>query len=451
MKKFSIVRICASEPYREYFAQYFLDHKLDSLSYENVIHEYCKYGYLVPGSWSSCMRKLGHQSIDILPDFDLLQKKWADENGLPFSTKASNWQLSFLLKQIEHLKPDVIFFYAGGWGLMPDHVRIQLKHRFPFLKVVTGLWGDTISKDESYSKFKDADIIFCAYPYIVDELGSFGIKASLLGNCFDPLTAEAAGVDQAQMPVHDFIFAGSSGFGFTNHMNRYTNLIDLMSKSDLKIWCYEPKIDRSRYRRAAVRNFACRLIQRLPNRFLRKLHDFLHEPGIFTQQVDKVVNLFLPLKHGNQLLRLYNEALQISVPERWDLSLKPISALFPLRCFSPKFGIEYFRLIRDSRVVFNRHTDEDNHAGNIRMYEVTGMGSCLLTDKPEESKRLFELDREIVAYSSIDECLEKAKFLLSNEKVRSEIARKGRQRFLKDHTVMNRCQHIHETLQELQI
>ena len=343
----------------------------------------------------------------------------------------------------------MVFFYAGGWFQLPDSIRAQLKQRFPFIKIVTGLWGDTLYKDENYTKFKDADLIFCAYEYIVPELEAVGIKASLNGNCFDPLIETTIGIDEKTQPANELIFAGSSGFGFCNHLNRYFNLIELMKQSELKIWCYEPKIDKGRFRRQAVRNFACKLIRSLPDRSLNQLRDFLSEPGFLTRRIDQLVNTFLPLKRENQLLRLVEEVLKISVPERWDLSLKPLKELFPSRCFSPKFGIEYFKLLRDSKVVFNRHTDEDNHAGNIRMFEVTGMGSCLLTDKPNESKKHFKLDEEIVAYSSIDECIEKAKYLLSNEKVRKGIALKGKQRTLKDHSVMNRCMQIHEALQHL--
>lgn len=83
------------------------------------------------------------------------------------------------------------------------------------------------------------------------------------------------------------------------------------------------------------------------------------------------------------------------------------------------------------------------------MFEVTGVGSCLLTDRGNETAHLFVPDEEIVTYSSIDECIEKVNYLLNNESVRIKIAQKGKARTLKDHTVMNRCQQVNEILQAI--
>jgi spore maturation protein CgeB len=85
--------------------------------------------------------------------------------------------------------------------------------------------------------------------------------------------------------------------------------------------------------------------------------------------------------------------------------------------------------------------------GNMRMYETTGMGTCLLTDSGDNMADLFEPDREVVTYSSIDECIEKSRYLLDHEDVRRKIALAGQQRTLRDHTMSNRSLQVDSMIQ----
>ncbi|HSX37958.1 MAG TPA: glycosyltransferase [Chlamydiales bacterium] len=449
MKNYKILRIYTATPYQKIFSQFYVDNNLDTLTYEQAVRELCKNGYIIPGRWVDYMRKLGNDAIDVVPDLFPLQKKWADENGIAMD---ASWQKSLLYKQIEKVKPDVVFFYAGGWTLMPVEVRRELKSRYPFIKVITGLWGDPLPPNENYSKFLDVDVLFCAYEHNIRSAGELGIRSVLLGNCFDAAFADLLSQEKSQ-PKHDFIFAGSSGYGFPDHVNRYTGIIQLIKETDLKIWCYEPTINKKYIARDFIRDSLTNTISKLPKSWLDQLANTFKNPNYFTKQLDKWVNNILGSKYENRTLRLIQEASK-SPEERygrykWDLSRKPIKKLFPNQCFAPLFGIDYFKLLRDSKIVFNRHSGEALHAGNIRMYEVTGMGSCLITDNPNECKRLYKLDEEIVTYTSIDECVEKVKYLLQNEEKRKEIAEKGRKRTLKDHCLTNRCAVIHESLQSL--
>ena len=62
------------------------------------------------------------------------------------------------------------------------------------------------------------------------------------------------------------------------------------------------------------------------------------------------------------------------------------------------------------------HTNEaNNESGNIRMFEVTGVGSCLITNDSANIKDLFIPDQEILTYKSYDEFLSKYKEIINNE------------------------------------
>ncbi|MDQ3755068.1 MAG: glycosyltransferase, partial [Acidobacteriota bacterium] len=73
-------------------------------------------------------------------------------------------------------------------------------------------------------------------------------------------------------------------------------------------------------------------------------------------------------------------------------------------------------------------------ASNMRLFEATGVGSCLLTDWRANISTLFEPDREVVTYRNAEECIEKATYLLDHESERQQIARAGQRRTLREHT-----------------
>ena len=95
--------------------------------------------------------------------------------------------------------------------------------------------------------------------------------------------------------------------------------------------------------------------------------------------------------------------------------VKSLSKTYPDRCNEPVYGIEMYKLLSESLLTFNMHTDKSNNeVANIRMFEATGVGSCLVTDNGNNLDDLFEKDSEIVTYSSYDEAKEKISYLLSN-------------------------------------
>ena len=97
------------------------------------------------------------------------------------------------------------------------------------------------------------------------------------------------------------------------------------------------------------------------------------------------------------------------------------------------WGIEMFKALRRSKITFNSHIDiSDNYAGNIRMYEATGMGTLLLTDGEKSKGKIFS-DQEVVYYKSIEDAIDKTNYFLSHEAERESIATNGQQKTFKDY------------------
>jgi spore maturation protein CgeB len=113
------------------------------------------------------------------------------------------------------------------------------------------------------------------------------------------------------------------------------------------------------------------------------------------------------------------------------------------------FGDEMLKILASAQISFNSHYDiAERYAANMRLFEATGVGSCLLTDWKENLHELFALDREVISYKNVKECIEKAKWLISNPKQCSEIAKAGQSRTLKDHTLKTRMDELNNIIRK---
>lgn len=113
------------------------------------------------------------------------------------------------------------------------------------------------------------------------------------------------------------------------------------------------------------------------------------------------------------------------------------------------WGLDMYNNRYNSRININKHITAvaDGFCNNCTLYEATGVGTCLVTDMKENLSELFELDREVIAYSSPDDCVEKVRYLLGHEDKRADIARAGQQRTLRQHTYYHRMQELVEILE----
>jgi spore maturation protein CgeB len=112
--------------------------------------------------------------------------------------------------------------------------------------------------------------------------------------------------------------------------------------------------------------------------------------------------------------------------------------------------MELFRTLRDSRATLNVHAGSATRfTSNMRLFEATGAGTCLLTDAAPNLAELFEPDREVAVYSSDDECVEKARWLIAHDVERESMAVAGQQRCLAAHTFHHRAPRLDELLRHV--
>lgn len=172
-------------------------------------------------SYSSTLNNFGHNSQVIVSNFEVIQKKWAEENHYKFDE--NNWQKDIALKQIEKIKPDVIFL-GSNFELYDDFLD-QIKVHCKLLVAWTSC---PIPNNISHKKF---DLVFTSLPYYVDNFRAQSIECELLNAAFDKNI-----LDQVTTTKNiDFSFIG--GFSVA-HRYRYDIVLDLVKKVNLQVYGY---------------------------------------------------------------------------------------------------------------------------------------------------------------------------------------------------------------------
>jgi spore maturation protein CgeB len=150
-------------------------------------------------------------------------------------------------------------------------------------------------------------------------------------------------------------------------------------------------------------------------------------------------------------------ALLEAVAKRYDLKLwgnlpQSLPASSPLRrCFQGEvWGADMYQALRRSRITLNSHIDlAGREAGNMRLFEATGVGAFLLTDFKDNLDTLFAPDREVAVWHSIEDCLTKIGRYIDGETGRATIASSGQARTITTHTFRHRAQEIMEMAQRI--
>lgn len=107
------------------------------------------------------------------------------------------------------------------------------------------------------------------------------------------------------------------------------------------------------------------------------------------------------------------------------------------------WGLDMYRALARSRITLNRHINvAENFANNMRLYEATGVGTLLVTDMKDNLGDLFEIGKEVVAYSTPEEAAEKIKYYLDHPDEADAIAQAGQARTLAEHTYERRMKEL---------
>jgi spore maturation protein CgeB len=325
--------------------------------------------------YSTHFKTLGWAACEIIANSSFLQAQWAEEQSRKFVTlpallspaliarvpplRAMNYFLptiqATLVKQIEALKPDVVYFQdlnLADPGLMG---RIR-RH--------TGLMAGQIASPLPPAHFiRSYDVIFSSLPNLQERIRSLGVKSDHL-----PIAFDARLLDEVNLSARDIPLSFVGGIS-----RQHSSTIPMLQAA----W---------------------------------EANDGLEIFG-----------------YGGTELKDYPELASRHRGERW--------------------GRQMYEVLARSEVTLNRHIDvAEQFANNMRLYEATGMGSLLITDHKVNLHEIFEVGSEVLAYSSLEELKDHIVWARENPLAAREIARRGQDRTIRDHSYRQCIETLSERL-----
>jgi spore maturation protein CgeB len=185
--------------------------------------------------------------------------------------------------------------------------------------------------------------------------------------------------------------------------------------------------------------------------FDERVLDRLPGPPSLTQDIVFVGGLD-PRVHGEGVLlleRLCAEFGDTVAVYGYGASRLPKGSSIAARYRGEAWGLDMYRVLAGARVAFNRHiAAAEGYANNMRLYEATGVGAALLTDKGTNLSDLFKPGREVATYSDADELIARARDLLEHESRRAAVASAGQARTLAEHTYAHRMVELVSLLED---
>ena len=97
-----------------------------------------------------------------------------------------------------------------------------------------------------------------------------------------------------------------------------------------------------------------------------------------------------------------------------------------------------FNILKRSKILINTHIEDTEYAGNMRLFEGTGLGCLLLTDQKKGLSDLFDLNKEIRTFTDEDNLINLCNYYLKNKLELEEIANNGKLKTIKSHTYESR-------------
>jgi len=345
--------------------------------------------YKVSNIWNSHIEELmefGAEGTTCVADCPFLQKKWLEEHG--YNPNIS-W-LETIITQIKHYSPDVIFLQEifSYNKEIRDYLR---KSSNKPVKII----GWRSAHTNNYIDYVDLDLVLTSNRIILNKFKEKKVNAILLPHGFNPNYLNNSSQDKPQI---DFSFIG--GCFLPDFSIRAQYLMQLLKKTPLEIYgdYYECT--------SIIREYPYIL-----NRSIKK-RDYL-----FLLQIDQIFNYFINRYRFTDKIH----------PSVW--------------------GINYYKILGDSKITFNCHVNAaNNYSGNMRLFEATGMGATLLTEWTPDITNYFTPGEEIICYSGVRDCVQKAQYLLAEPDYCKEIGKNGQNRTLREHTIQCRMKTLHQII-----
>lgn len=349
--------------YAEFLDELYATHTgLAEATFEGQREQVLATAFCVADAYSHELRQAGCEAEDVIVNADLMQARWAMENGVSPTGDLHERRRQIVAAQVERYRPDVLFVFE--WCPLGDAFLAEIK---PLARLLVGQIASPLPANRTFAAY---DLMVSSYPPIVDHFRGEGIDAEPFRLGFDARVVERL---TFRPPRYDVTFVG--GFA-PSHPDRIEWLERILEHVDVTIFGY----------------------------------------GVENVPKDSSV-----LRHHR----------------------------------GPVWGWRMYEVLQQSRITLNRHARIDirgslvsDYANNMRLYEATGVGTCLITESRNNLPDLFEPGREVLTYDDGGECIEAIRHYLPREHERLAIAQAGQARTLRNHTYADRMKQLRGLLEK---
>lgn len=170
---------------------------------------------------------------------------------------------------------------------------------------------------------------------------------------------------------------------------------------------------------------------------------------IFLEKISQKFDVKLYISDSRSSLKLILSIFYFLFTKGLTKTLNYIFSLYNLKKKSmrPIYGNEMYKVLANSKISINYHIENSqDEAANMRLFEVLGLGCCLITDYKGNLKEFFS-NEEIITYRNTDDAILKIRGIFDDLNLAQIISKKGQERVLRDHTSDKRWLKMREFLE----
>jgi len=345
------------------------------------------------------------QGHELIYNAQALQNAWAKEHG---SEHAGN---SLLLEQLKTHQPEILFI-QNSIDFHESFIR-TIKEEVKSVKLLIGHCCTPYTPD-NMKAFRQYDLMLSCSETFLSQFSENNIRSYLFPHAIEASLIQK--ISQPDEPSNEIVFIGSLLYRKEFHSQRISYIEEIF-KARLPLTVYG-LLERDSWHTLKMKQSAYLLLKMLQSLGFQNIRN-----RALLQKVAQLKEMPRRSRYSEEILRNIRQG-QI-------------------------FGLEMLKTIARYTIGFNMHAEvAGEYAANVRMFEVSGVGSLLVTDHKKRIESLFEPDREILTYRSKEECTEKLRWAIEHPEEARKIALAGQKRTLRDHSVEKRAEQLYEIIRK---
>ena len=393
-----------SSIYLKHLEQIYIKHEcLENRTYTEQYEIIQKEAISAIGRWPIHLKEIGIPSIMFCRNNHFIQDTWCKENY--FQPKTEDTEFEIILEQVRRYKATHLFIFGASYYAHGNRL-IKIQSKCPTIRKRITWYG---APEGNEKIFKEYDLVLTPSCKLQENLDKLGICTKQINHAFEPKTFDYL---QPRKRKNKACFIGSMIPGNKWHQERIEYLEILGKNTDLEIYTEISK----------------------PTYFL-KFKKYILETR---SNMCKTLNRFY--KRSDRINYLSDRG-NLPIYDNWMGS--PLLS----KIKGSVYGLDMLNTLSEYSITFNQHIQlAGDYAGNMRMLEATGLGCALITDMKLNLSNFFEPDKEVVAYNSKEEAVEKINYLTDNPMKAKQIGKAGQLRCLKSHSTENQINRLSEII-----